>query len=511
MEQLIRMNIFTNKFQLKFKILLGAFAFCQLISQRGFCESVQCQFVLDNITSTPASPLNPLLDLEAVHFSEDQIFKTPINKKSKSFNEALKRLLTLYVNTVNENANEKLSLEKGEIYLGHKMPNGASFEFRYIIDQRNETPRFILDKVKYYKTNMQEAEITENPIDEDLQNLNTTGVILAKKKSQKDSHFSPVEKSDLKNLFNLNLTNLESAPLVSDGDYLSDVDLKHVYHSLNIPRESKPADKPWKQIDIKIPFVISGELLDVFIEKSELYHELDRQTVRASLNGGSLNQLNILGYKSFLANKMKKVFIKQTVKALIWQVPFFAFIYMINELHSIKKDISNLDETEPVLVSQEISDMLTEIFDRADVKMDWHNAKLYKQMKDEIKVNLSQNISSLVESSEHLVNWYIFKEPDKSKISYLRADEDLTHFTKSSPVEFINKQNTSAAMEHLIFHFPFQNALVLITRSYSNLDPKLMTFESHVVISAKKTPLLYNGLLNIIYKPTQASAAPQAH
>jgi hypothetical protein len=510
MEQLNRMKLLSNKIKLKIKILLGAVAISQLISQRGFCESIQCQFVLDKIVAGLASPLNSLIDIEAVHFSEDPIFKTPINRKSKSFNGALKKLLTLYVNTVNENANEKLSLEKGEIYLGHKMPNGASFEFRYVIDQRQEIPRFILDKIKYYKTNMQESEITENPIDEDLQNLNTTGVILAKKKSEKASHYSPVEKSDLKNLLTLNPTEIERAPLDSNGDYLSDVDLNNVFHSLNIPQETKLAGKSWKQIDIKIPFIISGELLDVFIEKSELYHELDRQTVRDSLIGGSLNQLNVLGYKSFLANKMKKVFIKQTVKALIWQVPFFAFIYMINELHSIKKDISNLDDAEPVLVSQEISDMLTEIFDRADVKMDWHNAKLYKQMKDEIKVNLSQNISSLVESSEHLVNWYILKEPDKSKISYLRADEDLTHFTKSSPVEFINKQNSSAAMEHLIFHFPFQNALVLITRSYSNLDPKQMTFESHVVISAKKTPLLYNGLLNIIFKPALPSVAPQA-
>jgi hypothetical protein len=107
-------------------------------------------------------------------------------------------------------------------------------------------------------------------------------------------------------------------------------------------------------------------------------------------------------------------------------------------------------------------------------------------------------VLSLVESTERLVNWYVSKEKHKSEINFVRSNENFTLFTKVSSSNFINKENPSATTEHLIFNFPHQETLVIVTRSYSKLDLKQLTFESHVVVNSKKNPSLYLGLIKMM-------------
>jgi hypothetical protein len=489
--------------------LIGIAGMASLLSfgeSTALASAERCEFILDNLNK-PGS-LNPLLDYQAVHFKPDPRFNFDINKKSKIFNDALKRLLVMAADTVNESANEKLSVEKGEIYLGQKLPNGSSFEFRYVIDQRGDLRRFILDKITFYKKNMQEIKITDNPISEDMQSLNTNSIVLSKKKTEKDSKFTVVEKDTITELVEHYSEETDRPFLTSPGSYISDLDLQTVLKSKSGSNNGNPIGNTWPKTEINIPLVISGEILDVFIYKSELYQDLDRLTIRSSLQSGSLNKLNMLGYKSYVATKIKKIAVKQSIKGLIWQIPLFAFIYMLNQLHDIEKDLSNLIDPEPVLVSQEISDTLNQIFDRNDILQDWHNAKLYKQMKEEIKVSLSQNISSLVESTEKLVNWYILKEPDKSNIGFLRSNADMTQVTHTNADAMVEKQDPNSHLEHLFFYFPKQKALIIVTRTYSWIDPKQMTFESHVVVTAKKAPVLFNGLLNVLIPPPVTPVVP---
>lgn len=479
-----------------FIVMLSTFQEAMAIDNK--CESL----ILDFKSTSTKLFWNDKVDLQTVQFVQDPTFRTSYHTRSKEFRTALTKLLLMSRSTVNENANLKLSLEKGRIFLGHKLPNGSSFEFRYTIDQRQEQPRFILDEINFYKINLQKVEITDNPIDEDFENLTVSGLVLSKQKSESESRYTVIEKEHVATLLNPEFKSEENPSLESPGDLVTDKDINQLvtYFSTG-PNPAIPSQQNLFKIrntQIQIPFVLTGELLDIFIAKSDLFQDLDRQVIRQNLQDGSFSKLNFLGYRAFINQKIKKVFIKQSVKGLTWTIPLFAFIYMMNQMHDIEKDIANLDETDPVVVSEEIASILTEIFDRLDQSEDWHNTKIYKQMNNEFKVALSQNISSLVESTERLVNWYIAKEPAKDKILYFRANADFDKVKASRPSELAEKLTPDSGLEHVVFHFPSQKAIVLVTKSFSRINIHKMNFESHVVITEKKAPLLYAGLLAIL-------------
>jgi hypothetical protein len=208
-------------------IQLGIFFILQALSLSVSAKAAKCESVLDG---TPiVFELNSLVDLRAIHFSEDPIFSEPISSKSKYYKEALAKLLQFYANTVNENANEKISLEKGEMHLGYKLNNGSSFEFHYVVDKRFERPRFVLDKITYYKKNMQEQEILDAPLDEDLEHLTINSIVLSKMKDVSEAHYSALKKSDISEILSEKSSEVDESILTSEGKFLSDSDLKSTF------------------------------------------------------------------------------------------------------------------------------------------------------------------------------------------------------------------------------------------------------------------------------------------
>jgi hypothetical protein len=467
-----------------------------LISNFSYANLLNCALALDDTPSLFL--LNPQFSLQAIHFVEDPMFKQPVSKKSKHFKQALSKLLGLYANKVSESAGEKVTLKKGYLFLGYKLSNGSSFEFRYVVDQRFDEPRFVLYKIKFYKKNLQEYEISSYPLNDQLEDLAINSVVLAKGNSESEASFSLLKKHDIQRVFTDNSSKVKLEDLESTGSYLSQNDLIKTLGQ----NSSGSTELDWISLipptEIQIPLIISGDVLDVFMKKSALYQDLDRRAIRTRLEDRSLIRLNMLGYKSYLSTKAKKVIIAQSERGLLWQVPFFALIYIFNPLQKEDKGLHSITEIESVSVSQDVSNLLIDIFNRIDSSLVWQHSTLYKKLNENIKLNLSPSVSGLIESSERLVNSYLYKEKDKSQITFFRVNENFTLFSKVKSGEFINKENLEATTEHLLFHFPEQESIVLITRSYSRIDPRQMTFESHVMVTAKENPELYLGLIKKI-------------
>jgi hypothetical protein len=57
-------------------------------------------------------------------------------------------------------------------------------------------------------------------------------------------------------------------------------------------------------------------------------------------------------------------------------------------------------------------------------------------------------------------------------------------------------------------HFPEQGLIILISRTYSQANLSVMTFQSHVVIRSTKAPLLYQGLLELTAEPPATPISP---
>jgi hypothetical protein len=255
-------------------------------------------------------------------------------------------------------------------------------------------------------------------------------------------------------------------------------------------------------MEIQIPYTISGKLLADFINKSELYKGLDRQIVRDSLKNNKLRNLNFLGYKQLMAKKIKDGFLKQGVKHIFIYGPILALAYFFNNWTDLPNTLQHHQPQNPVVISQQISENLSAIFDSIDPQMEWHNTLLYYKIIDEFKMNIHQNLVHQLESSEEMLKQYRQGEPDQTLIKYIKANEDFSYLKIVKPMDLITKIQPASQLEHIIYHYPSQNSFVLITRTFSKLKPNQMIFESHISISADKLPQLYNGLYKSVFKPS---------
>jgi hypothetical protein len=493
----MRTNFFLNPLTIIY-FLTTAF-FSSAFANSNKCDELIADLLNSNSTKATTTFFDPTLEVKTVRFTEDLLFRKPILKKTPEFHEAMRRLLLFFSNTVNENSSNKLSFEKGEMYFGTILPNGTSVEFKYEVDRRAENSRFILTKIEFRKKNMTEVEITEEPLDEQLNHLSVDGLVLAKKAGAPDSELNLVKKKHLSKILNNTEKEFDPNELKSDGDALTINDINQITEKTN----NSGITQQLSGIEISLPFVIEGEILNEFVSMAEVLQDLDRPTVRKYASKGELGKLKLKGYTNYLLGNAEKVFLKQALKQIAFKGPMVAIVFLLIKLNDIERDLADLDDPDidSVLVSQEMSEFLNAFFDKIDESENWHDTKLYNQLKKDIKVNLNPNLALINKSTEQVVNFYLKKEKHKNNINYFRADRDFSKVQKISSTEFLEKADPKSELEHILLHFPEQELVILISRSFSKTQPNIMTFQSHVVIKASKAPLLYEGLLELTEPP----------
>jgi hypothetical protein len=465
------------------------------------CEELIDENFLFKIIQPIATVFKPEFEIKTVRFLEDSLFQKELEKGTKEYGQAMQRLLLLFSNTINENSSNKLSIEKGEMHFGYVLPNGTSVEFKYEVDRRYDKSHFILTKIEFRKRNMGEVEISDDPLNEKLTGLKVNGLILAKTVGDSDSDLNLITKKKANTFLAINEKDINPDELESDGEALTLNDLNQL--TLNSQFTNLSSQLP--SIDIYIPFVIKGEILDHFVSFAEVLQDLDRSTVRKYAQTGQLGRLKAKGYQSYLLGNAEKVFFKQAMKQIAFKGPIFAALYFFYQLHDIKKDLAELGEPDidSVMVSQESSEFLNHFFDKLDQSENWHNTKIYSQLKKEIKINLNTTMNTISKSTDRVVNYHLKKEKYKADITYYHSDTDFTKIKKISTTELLEKDDQNTQMDHIVIHFPEQETLILITRSYGKNNPSRMIFQSHVVVRASKAPLLYEGLIELM-TPTQA-------
>lgn len=435
------------------------------------------------------------IDIKAIRFIEDPLFQKDLKKGTPEYRLAMSKLLLFFSNTVNENSSNKLSIEKGEMFFGYLLPNGTSVEFKYEVDRRYDHSRFVLTKIEFRKRNMGEVEITDDPLNEKLNGLRVDGLLLAKPKGTTDSELSLITKKKINKFLTPTEKQIDPNELGSDGDALTLNDIDQITEST--PNQGISAKL--NSFEVPLPFVIQGEILNQFVTLAEVLQDLDRPTVRKYAQSGELGKLRIKGYQSYLWDNAEKIFFKQAMKQIAFKGPVIAAIYFFIQLNDIKKELADMDEPDidSVMVSQEASEFLNNFFDKIDESENWHHTKMYSQLKKEIKINLNSNMSSINKSTDRVVNFYLQKESRKSDVVYYRATTDFSKVENITTTEILEKSEANSLMDHIIIQFPQQELLILITRSYSKMNPSRMTFQSHVVIRASKAPLLYDGLIEL--------------
>jgi hypothetical protein len=338
--------------------------FTQAIAISNKCEDLIDDNVLANFR-TLDNFFQANLEIKAIRFVEDPIFRNKLTKKTPEFREAMRRLLLFFSNTVNENSSNKLSVEKGEMYFGWRLPNGTSVEFKYEIDRRTDQSRFILTKIEFRKKNMGEIEITDEALDEQLKHFNIDGLLLAKKYGESDSEYTLIKKKQLSKIVNNTENKVNPDDLKTDTAALTINDINQITANT---KNSKIADF-LPRTEIPLPFVIEGEILTEFVELAEILQDLDRPTVRKYAENGQLGRLRLKGYNSYLLGNAEKVFFKQAMKQIAFKGPMIAIIFLLIKLNDIQQDLADLDDPDldSVLVSQEMSEFLNTFFDTIDI------------------------------------------------------------------------------------------------------------------------------------------------
>jgi len=467
------------------------------LSQSAFANPICSSVLLDSMVETKAAVLKPGINYQGYKLVPNPLIKAGITKKSPEFKAALSELVRMFSDTLYTSAGEKVSLEKGELYLAKRIDDDTTLELSYQGDLRSSVPAFRLIKVALVKGNAQSVSISKEPLVDSGKGLKIKSFIL-----QSDA-------SAQKTLLGVDVLNAIEAAKYNGEDPLLHIDM--------LIAKAAPSDRVALQHisdskqNIEVPLVIEGDLLKSFVSLAENLNLMERGKIRQYVDKNKLGTLVALSRAYASYDFTKQVAKKQIYKYMLVGAAFYGIAMLLRD------DVSNTVEKkvdELAIQSKMSKDDLMELYLLfSDQYQPWHDESpaLSERLWDSVSImGPMEKMETFKKFREDLGRALIKEYKNNSEVQFYFVDNNgfgkVTETNEKAISELEGGVNNK--QELLFIHLPLSKKLFVGVLRHSDKKGKVESI-AYTVVSKKEASNLYEILLKEIHDGIKRSLPAQ--
>ena len=225
----------------------------------------------------------PAVAKTQISLTESSLIHGSMHKNDPQFDLAFKQLIKMFAQTTFLNISEKLSFEKGELYLAHKINEDISLELEYAGDKRGEETLFRLVSYKIVRANLKSINVEKNP-------------------------------------------------LTDDGQFLNQKQIE-----LNLPLKEGQSAKD-TELHLEIPVAISNDLLQLMEKWSDKFNFINRHDIRSMIEKDEMLKLYLKAQYLSGLDFSKNIIKKQSYKYVLIGLVIYASSYAMEHFIDTKID-----------------------------------------------------------------------------------------------------------------------------------------------------------------------------
>lgn len=452
----------------------------QVVTAQPICQSLY----LDAMTEGKASVLKPELNYTGYKLVSSSVIKPGITKKSPDFKKALAELIQMHSDTLYISAGEKVSLEKGELFLAKRLDQDSTLELSYQGDLRSAIPSFRLVKAAIVKGNAQNVVLTKEPLIDNGTELKLKSFVVQRTADGAKSALVTAE----------NLSAID--PVKNSDDPLSAIN--------NLIQNSSPTDRVLlKKIDqnskeIEVPVVIEGDLLKRFVLFADDLGLMDRSKVRDYIGNDKLNSLWALSKVYASYDFTKQVAKKQIYKYMLVGAAFYGVAMVLRD------DVSNVVEKkidEIAIQSKMTHDDLLEFLALfSDIYQPWSDEApaLSERMWDSVSImGPMEKMENFKKFREDLGRALIKEYKNKSTVEYYFTTGRSGNITKTTEKVISDLEGAELDNQELLFiHLPYSKKIFVGVLGHSGKKKSKVESIAYTVVTKKEASNLYEHLIS---------------
>ena len=366
-----------------------------------------------------------------ISISESSLIHASMHKDNPQFKAAFKQLIQMFAQTTFLNISEKLSFEKGELYLAHKINEDTSLELEYAGDKRGEETLFRLVSYKIVRANLKSSHIEKNPLTDDGKFLN-----------QKQIEYS--------------LT-------LKDGEAV------------------KVADTA---LHLEIPVAISNDLLKLMEKWSDKFNMINRQDIRSMIEKDQLLQLYLkaqyLSGIEFSKNIIKKQSYKYVLIGLVIYASSYAMEHFIDT--KIEQVVSEFKNTSKM--SLDDNKLFQSFFES--------HQQNWKQSNQNLSTDI-QRLTTVLTKKDKIASVDAFRSTLAHMMNQeiLRESEPL-YYVMNSKMEYVGELKEDQITE-LEFEKDNHRILLTVFPQSQSMQVSIINFSEKAKISSIATLLIHES------------------
>lgn len=271
--------------------------------------------------------------LQKYEFKNIKLIELPESSMDKSnsaaYTQNLISLLNMLGQTKNLNFSEKLSEDKGELYLAKELENDSSLEFFYTEDKRGESSEYILSEVYYVKANGSSIKLSKEALYEDGFTLKNDNYIVISEKSvlaeNPQTKFltthSIVDRAEFKKWLATNKIEVPSEFALLDFNLDSSIaKITQWIESLSANDQNKILSMVQNTASLEVPTVIKGDLYKELKKWADRIEVLSHQRLKSINDPSQIKWVLLEAERKKLWNAIENVIRKQSIKLIIFGI-----------------------------------------------------------------------------------------------------------------------------------------------------------------------------------------------
>jgi|GEM_PF-3656079 hypothetical protein len=461
-----------------------------IASAQPLCQSLW----LDVLTSEKAPILKPEMNLTGYQLVPSTLIKPGLKMNSVAFKKGLAELVQMYSDTLYMSAGEKMSIEKGELFLAKRLDDNTTLELSYQGDLRSVKPAFRLVKAAIVKGNAQAVNLTKEPLNDNGSDLKLRSFIL---QSNNDGSKTSLLAADV-------LSAIE--PVKNTDDTLSFLQL--------MIEKSAPQDRPkFSSMPLKtveVPLSIEGTLLERFVKFAEDLSLMKRDRVRDYLGKDKLFSLWALSkvYSSY--DFTKQVAKKQIYKYVLVGAAFYGVAMLLRDdmTEKVEKKIDDLALQSKM--SREDQLELYLLF--SDLHQPWHDEapELSERIANSVSImGPMEKMETFKKFREDLGTALIKEYKNKGDAEFYFSTGGFDKVTDTSEKVIADLEGAVINKEEFLFiNLPKTKKIFVGVLRHSQKKGKVESI-AYTVVSKKEASNLYDILLKEIQNGIQRSLPVQ--